>query len=82
MLPREGGFAGTHLWLKSFSGLPQLISHRLVGVLCLGSSVNRQPAAEDAPLPSLPFIVGRAGAKRDPGALVLRFSQGTLQLPI
>lgn len=43
-LLREGGFTGTHLWLKSFLGLPQLINHGLVGVLCLGSSTNSQPA--------------------------------------
>lgn len=44
MLPWEGGFPGTHLGLKSFVGLPQLISHHLVGVLCLVCSRNGEPA--------------------------------------
>lgn len=71
---------GTHLWLKSFSGLPQLINHRLVGVLCLGSSLNRQPNLAATQNGCFAFPSGLGGSKIDPRALSPRFSRGTLQL--
>lgn len=75
MLLPEGGFTGTHLWLKSFWGLPQLINHCLVGVLCLGSSTNSQPAraaAQDGSSAFSPFPCGPGRSKDRSQALVSR----------
>lgn len=66
---------GTHLWLKSFLGLPQLINHCLVGVLCLGFSMNSQPARPAARGDSSafsPFPCGLGRSKDRSQALVSR----------
>lgn len=75
MLLQEGGFTGTHLWLKSFLGLPQLINHRLVGVLGLGCSLHTQPACR-TDMAALPSPVPRGLSRSEnwtPGPC-LRFS--------
>lgn len=77
MLLQEGGFTGTHLWLKSFLGLPQLINHCLVGVLRLHCSTSRQraTAATQSGAAAFPPSPGRLGrAEMDPTASPLRFS--------